>query len=204
MASMSQYTIVGQASFPHWVRGRASAVQLMTAQGAFALGAFVWGQCTAHGSLHLALGISAAGMAVAVVAGLRRPLQASQPPDLSPHHHQPQHAGLMREPSPGEGPVLVAVAWQIHPEDETAFSAAMQSLRGVRMRDGAFRWGLYQDLQRPGIIHEIFLVEDWGTHLRQHARYTRENRRLEEQALQYHRGPEPPVATHCVKIHPRG
>jgi hypothetical protein len=107
MASMSQFTIVGQASFPLWVRARASAVQLMVSQGAFALGALAWGQLTQHGSLHLALAVAAGGLGLAVVAGWRRPLEKILPTDLSPHDHVPQHAGFIREPRADEGPVLV-------------------------------------------------------------------------------------------------
>ncbi|MES2467952.1 MAG: MFS transporter [Verrucomicrobiota bacterium] len=203
MASMSQFTIVGQASFPHWVRARASAVQLMVSQGAFALGALAWGQLTQHGSLHLALAVAAAGLALAVLAGWYLPLEKMLPTDLTPHAHVPQHAGFVREPEAGEGPVLVEVAYQIDVADEPAFFHAMQALRGVRLRDGAFRWGLYRDLVRPGVIHEVFLVEDWGAHLRQHARFTVESHRIEQAALQFHRGQTPPSVTHCLRVNLR-
>ena len=153
---------MGQSSFPHWVRARASAVQLMVAQGAFALGALAWGQLLQHGSLHLALGASAGGLALAVLVGGRRPMRHMLPTDLTPYAHIPQHQDFVREPNAGDGPVLVEVevAYQIDAADEPSFYQAMQAMRGVRLRDGAFRWSLYQDLVRPGIIHEIFLVED--------------------------------------------
>ncbi|RYD30884.1 MAG: MFS transporter [Verrucomicrobiaceae bacterium] len=203
MASMSQFTIVGQASFPHWVRARASAVQLMVAQGAFALGAMVWGQLTQHGSLHLALGVAAGGLGISVLTGWRWPMQKLLPTDLTPHEHPPRHGGFFREPQPDEGPVLVEVAYRIDPADEPAFFQIMQELRGVRLRDGAFRWGLYHDLVRPGILHEVFLVEDWSTHMRQHARYTVESWRIEQAARQFHKGPEPPAVTHCLRVNLR-
>ncbi|MES2706217.1 MAG: MFS transporter [Verrucomicrobiota bacterium] len=204
MASMAQFTIVGQSSFPHWVRARASAVQLMVAQGAFALGALIWGQLTEHGSLHLALGLAAAGLGAGVLTGWRWPLRELLPTDLTPHAHSPRHEGFFRQPQPGEGPVLVEIAYLIDPADEPAFFLVMQSMRGVRLRDGAFRWGLYHDLVRPGIIHEVFLVEDWSAHLRQHARYTVESWRIEQAARQFHRGQDPPAVTHCLRVNLRG
>ncbi len=109
----------------------------------------------------------------------------------------------MWEPEAGEGPVLVELAYQIDPADEPAFFQAMQALRGVRLRDGAFRWGLYCDLVRPGVIQEVFLVEDWGAHLRQHARFTVESHRMEQAALQFHRGQSPPSVTHCLRVNLR-
>ncbi|MDB6069080.1 MAG: transporter [Verrucomicrobiales bacterium] len=204
MASMSQYTIVGQASFPHWVRARASAVQLMTAQGAFALGALAWGQITQHSSLHTALAVSAMGTAAALLSARRRPLENLMPSDLSPHAHVPRHEGFFREPMADDGPVLVEVSYQIDSGDVPAFLTAMQALRGVRLRDGAFRWGLYEDLVRPGILHEVFLVEDWGAHLRQHARFTVENWKIEQACLAFHRGSSPPAVTHCLRLSLRG
>ena len=48
--------------------------------------------------------------------------------------------------------MLVELAYQIDPADEPAFYQAMQAMRGVRLRDGAFRWSLYQDLVRPGEV----------------------------------------------------
>ena len=102
-----------------------------------------------------------------------------------------------------EGPVLVELAYQIDPGDEPSFFAAMQALRGVRLRDGAFRWGLYRDLVRPGVLHEVFLVEDWGTHLRQHSRFSVESHGIEQAAVLFHRGEGPPAVTHCLRINTR-
>ena len=130
-------------------------------------------------------------------------MQHLLPGDLSPHVHIPQHEGFVREPQTEDGPVLVELAYQIDPADEPAFYQAMQAMRGVRLRDGAFRWGLYQDLVRPGIIHEVFLVEDWGSHLRQHARFTVENWRIEQEVLKFHRGQGLPAVTHCLRVNLR-
>lgn len=199
MASMSQFTIVAQSSYPHWVRARASAVQLMVSQGAFALGALAWGQITEHASLHAALGVAASGLVVVVLAGWRRPLQQLLPTDLTPRAQTPRHHNFAKEPETGEGPVLVEVSYQIDAEDEPAFFQAMQAMRGVRLRDGAFRWSLYEDLVRPGIWREIFLVEDWGTHLRQHARYTVESWHIEQAVLRFHRGGTPPAVSHSLR-----
>ena len=200
MASMSQFTIVGQASFPHWVRARASAVQLMVAQGAYALGAFVWGQFTEHGSLHLALGVAAGGLIAAVLIGHGRPLGNLLPEDLSPHAHIPRHEGFILEPQAADGPVMVEVAYTVSPADQPAFFRAMDDLRTVRLRDGAFRWSLYRDLVRQDVFRELFLVESWGEHMRQHARFTVENWRIEQRALRFHSGPQLPEVSHCLRV----
>ncbi len=199
MTSMSQFTIAGQSSFPHWVRARASAVQLMVTQGAFGVGALLWGQLTQHGSLPLAFGVAGGGLALAAVVAWRRPLGALLPADLSPHRHVPRHERFVRTPRADDGPVLVSVTYEIDPADEADFFRAMDALRSVRLRDGAFRWGLYLDMNRPRLAHEVFLVDSWAEHLRQHERFTVENARIEHAALRFHRGPEPPAVTHCLR-----
>ncbi|HMO67000.1 MAG TPA: MFS transporter, partial [Verrucomicrobiota bacterium] len=55
LTMMAQMNVAGQSVFPHWVRARASAIQLIAVQGGIALGAVVWGQLTGSFSLTVAL-----------------------------------------------------------------------------------------------------------------------------------------------------
>ncbi len=95
---------------------------------------------------------------------------------------------------------MVEVAYTVPPADQPAFFRAMDDLRTVRLRDGAFRWSLYRDLTRHDVFRELFVVESWGEHTRQHARFTVENWRIEQRALQFHAGPEPPAVSHCLRV----
>src|SRR5258708_24892316 len=78
----------------------------------------------------------------------------------------------MRETDPDRGPVLVTVEYSIDPVDAAEFIAAMREMRRIRRRDGAVRWGLFEDAAKPGRYLESFLVQSWGEHLRQHERIT--------------------------------
>jgi hypothetical protein len=49
---------------------------------------------------------------------------------------------------------------------------------------------------------EIFLVDSWVEHLRQHQRVTRADRAMEERASRFARGP--PRITHYIAARPRG
>jgi hypothetical protein len=68
----------------------------------------------------------------------------------------------------------------------------MHEFGRVRRRDGAFRWGIYRDVEQPEVYLETFVVDSWAEHLRQHDRLTRGDRELEERVQGYARG-EPKV-----------
>lgn len=54
------------------------------------------------------------------------------------------------EPHPEQGPVLVMVEYLIDPDAWRGFAQAMRPLGQIRRRDGAIRWGLFQDAADPG------------------------------------------------------
>ena len=84
-----------------------------------------------------------------MVLARRWPLAGSEHADLTP-------AGLWGDPSvsiepgPDDGPVLITIEYEIDRVDAERFVAAMDRLGRVRRRDGAYRWELYADLERPG------------------------------------------------------
>jgi hypothetical protein len=96
------------------------------------------------------------------------------------------------------GPVLVTLEYEIDPAESEAFARAMRSLGEIRLRDGALRWGIWADSERPGRYLESFVVESWLEHLRQHERVTAEDRAVQRIANEFHRGAEPPRVTHFV------
>jgi len=84
-----------------------------------------------------------------------------------------------------EGPVLVTVEYRVNPDQVEAFLRAMYEYRRVRRRDGAFRWGVYRDVEDPDRYVETFLVSSWAEHLRQHERSTKDDREIEERLRNY-------------------
>jgi len=83
------------------------------------------------------------------------------------------------------GPVLVAIEYSVIAEQESQFMRAMRQYARVRRRDGAYRWGLYRDLEGANQFVEIFLVHSWAEHLRQHERQTTADRELEQRVYSY-------------------
>jgi hypothetical protein len=91
-----------------------------------------------------------------------------------------------------KGPVLVAVEYDVIPERTTEFAGAMHEYGRMRRRDGAYRWGIFRDTEVADRYLEIFLVNSWAEHLRQHERQTQADRELEGRIYGYLSG-EPRV-----------
>jgi hypothetical protein len=66
----------------------------------------------------------------------------------------------------------ISVEYRINPKDRNAFLSALYQLARQRRRDGAYRWGVFEDAAEEGRFVETFLVESWLEHLRQHERVT--------------------------------
>ena len=71
-----------------------------------------------------------------------------------------------------KGETLVTIRYAVPDGDADAFAVAMRRVERQRRRTGARRWGLYRDLAAPDLMLEVFVVESWAEHLRQHDRRT--------------------------------
>ena len=96
------------------------------------------------------------------------------------------------------GPVLVTIEYRIDPRSAKEFVAAMRSVRTIRLRDGAFFWGLFFDAAEPERFTEYFVVESWAEHVRQHLRGVAADLVAEGLARAYHIGKAPPLVTHSI------
>lgn len=197
MTVNSTLTTATQTAVPGWVRARALAVYLLVFQGAMAVGSVIWGAvATRIGLRHTFL---AAGIAllVAAAATFRLRLAGLRELDTRPSGHWPEPT-LVVERHEEHGPVLVTVEYSITPADAREFARAMQLMRRLRRRDGALRWGLFEDAATPGRYIETFVVESWAEHVRQHERVTIADRETEERAFAFHQGADPPKVTHWI------
>jgi len=91
----------------------------------------------------------------------------------------------------------VTVEYRIRPQDRDAFLEAIAKLEHERRRDGAYRWGVFEDAAEAGRILETFLVESWMEHLRQHERVTNADR-LVQDALHKFSLQGAPKVTHFI------
>ncbi|RIL06083.1 MAG: MFS transporter [Proteobacteria bacterium] len=186
-----------QIVIPPWVRARALATYLLVMFGGLALGSALWGALAQGVGVADALVASGAAVALGRLATWRHRLPEGAGPDLSPAPRWPEP--LLGAAIEGDrGPVLVTLEYEIDPKDTEPFARAMRALGDIRLRDGALRWGLWADSERPGRYLESFVVESWLAHLRQHERVTAADRAVQRIANAFHRGAESPRVTHFV------
>jgi len=79
---------------------------------------------------------------------------------LSGHMPLPE---MVVEPAPENRPVLVQIAYQIRPAEQDNFVQALEAVRLIRLRDGAFRWDVFCDPGEPGRYVETFEIASWAS-----------------------------------------
>ena len=193
---LSSLHVAAQNSVPEWVRARALAIYLVAFAAGTAGGAVLWGAVAGRIGVPLALIAAAAGALVAVVLTWRVSLGGRIAEDTGRvAWPEPQTHGSV---APERGPVMVTVEYRIDPQQARDFAQAMEAQARVRRRDGATSWGLFGDAAEPGRYVEVFLVESWAEHLRQHHRITRADENIQNRVRAYHIGTEPPRVSHLL------
>ncbi|HEV2276115.1 MAG TPA: MFS transporter [Acidobacteriaceae bacterium] len=195
---MSTLNLAVQISVPAWVQARALGAYQTIFAGGMAVGSVVWGAVAEHSSTPKALMAASIGLAVTLPFSLRFHVLRGEQPDLSPHQYTQPAPQLAIEQDDSEGPIRVAVEYLIDPKDYDAFIHAIYKLRDVRLRDGAIRWGVYQDLTNPRHITETFITESWLEYLRQRERFTASDRAVLDQVCKFHHGAESPAISYML------
>jgi predicted MFS family arabinose efflux permease len=198
IAVLSTLNISAQLALPEWVRGRGLAVYVTVFFGALTVGSALWGQVARVGGVPMAHFIAAAGALLTIPLTWRWKLQSGAGVDLTPSMHWPTPV-LGRHVESDAGPVLVTIEYRINEPDREEFLRALDLLSHERGRDGAYAWGLFEDVAEPGRFLETFLVESWLEHLRQHKRVTNADRVLQQQVHHLLKGP--PTTAHLIAAH---
>jgi quinol monooxygenase YgiN len=197
MATNSSFQIAVQTGTPAWVRARVIAIYLLVFQGGLAVGSALWGAVADQLGDASALSIATGGLALGLLIVQRWPIRELAERDLHESRHWPTPR-VAQEPRPETGPVLVSSEYCVEPRYAAAFVAAMRAVEPSRRRDGAYRWGLYRDTADPTRFVEMFLVESWAEHLRQHERSLVVDREIEARALSLVEGGSARIVHHLV------
>ena len=165
---LSALQVAAQTTLPPWVRARGLAAFVVTSMGGMALGSVAWGQVASHIGIRYALTAAAAGMVIAVVLTWRFKLGQHEVLDFTPTMDLPLPV-LAEIPAP-DVPVMVSIRYVVQNDKRAEFVAAMQAVREMRRRNGAYFWQLFHDSEEPTRYVEVFMDESWLEHLRQHER----------------------------------
>lgn len=191
--------VAAMTGSPPWVRARALACYFTVFFGGMAIGSALWGALADAAGIPQSLFIAACGLVVglATMGKYRLKTPAQEDLKLSPHWEDPV---VSRDINAEDGPVVVTVEYRIHADNADAFVAAMAPVSQTRYRDGAFSWTLSRCTENPERWLEVFMVESWAEHLRQHLRVTLADRRIQVHAKSFQIDGAKPVVSHFIAV----
>ncbi len=176
--ALSTLNSLYQLALPQWVKTRGMSFYLVVFQGGTAIGSALAGVLAQHAGLSLTMAVTAGGLVLGPVVGLRYRLHPIAPEELLPSGGLPQPV-LVGLDQPG-GPVQVTVEYFALAGREDELMVALEGTRFSRRRTGASSWLLWRDSANPSRVLEQFVVVSWEEHLRQHGRVTaRDQARLD-------------------------
>lgn len=196
IAVLSTLNLGAQRSAARWVKARALAVYLTVFFGSMTAGSALWGQIASRFGTPTALVVATLGMVLASATVFRWKLEKD--PDLNLDLSGQPLDGVKIDLPNERGPVLVSHEYIIDPHNAKAFLEAVHELRRVRRRAGAMSWAVYEDIERPGLFIETFLMGSWIEHLRQQERHTMNDLLLQSRVLAFHQGTTSPAIRYLV------
>jgi MFS family permease len=157
---LTKLYVSAQVALPDWARGRGLAVFLSLIFGATTVGSAVWGKLSAMQGLPIAYFVAAAGLVLGIPLTWGWKLQTGAGLDFSPAAHW-RAPTVVRKVENNQGPVLAVVEYRVEATNRAEFLRAVDELGHARRRDGAFAWGLYEDVADVGRFIETFTFDSW-------------------------------------------
>jgi MFS family permease len=180
---LTKLYVSAQVALPDWARGRGLAVFLTFIFGATTAGSAVWGKLSAMEGLPIAYFVAAAGVVLAILMTWRWKLQTGLRIDFSPAMHW-RAPIVARKVENNQGPVVAVVEYRVDANDRAEFLSAVDELGYARKRDGAYAWGVYEDVADGGRFIETFSIESWLEVLHQRERATNADEMLRSRVRQ--------------------
>lgn len=197
MTTSSTLMLAAQQAVPSWIRGRAISIYFMVMFGGMALGSTIWGILATHFTISVALLVAALGLIMGAFLTRIYTFVKIQSIDHTPYSamRAPQ---LKEELHYQQGPIMVTVEYTVNHEQINDFTKTMRKLRRIRLREGAFFWKLFKDMEDPNRFIECFMSETWVEHLRLHEHVSMADYKIQKLANTFHTGNKGPHVTHLV------
>src|SRR5208282_3441400 len=166
---LTKLYVSAQVALPDWARGRGLAVFLTFIFGATTVGSPVSGKLAAMEGLPIAYCVAALGVVLGIPLTWRWKLQTGVGIDFSPAVHW-RAPTVARKIENNQGPILAVVEYRVDAANRAEFLGAVDELGHARKRDGAYAWGVYEDVADVGRFVETFTIESWLELLHQRER----------------------------------
>lgn len=188
--AISTFNTAVQTSTPAWVSGRALSIYQMITFGSLAIGSVLWGQAAEEFGLREVLVTAGVLVLMAQVAFRYLLPRTEESLDLDPAERLSfglPHIDL----DPSTGPVVTAVEYRVQAAHAREFMAVAHELGTIRLRDGATRWTLMQNLDDPEVWIEQFTDPTWRDNERRRTRMTNADARVRDLVMSFHYGARP-------------
>ncbi|WP_207544550.1 MFS transporter [Sphingomonas jatrophae] len=169
-----------QLLVPRWVAGRALAGYQAAIMGGLALGSWSWGQVAGAFGVAQALIVSGVVTLGAVLLGRWFPMPREATVEEGSGLATPAVALALTARS---GPITIEIGYRVDPARAREFYTAMQEVRLIRKRNGAYQWLLSRDVAAPDAWLERYHYLTWADYLRQRDRRTAEEEAFERDML---------------------
>jgi MFS family permease len=200
---VSNFNVIVQTVVPSWVHARALGMYWMIFIGGMAIASYLWGVIADLTGVPAALMIAGISLVIFIPVMQRVPVTNGIGLDMSPARcWKGSHAAPER--GSDAGPVFVTRKYRVNPDRERGFLDVMVDVGRLCLRDGAVDWRLIRDIDDTSLFVEVFMVESWAEHLRQHERITVADLVIEEKARAYRVADAPSAVRHFVSAYPRG
>jgi hypothetical protein len=197
--SASELWVASQRAMPDWARGRMNATMVMVAQAATALGGVIWGLAAHHaGVIPTFLGGAGFAFVIMIIVRVVPALQISidftksLSFESAPSTIFAQSLDPSRLPAPQDGPVSITAEFQVDPTRRNECVELMHDARLIFLRNGAYRWHLYEDLNQSNKFRMEVVVPSWKQHLLQRERMTKTEKDILLKLRNLRTDPNPP------------
>jgi Transmembrane secretion effector len=157
-----------------------NATMVVVANAATALGGVLWG-LAAHnaGVVPTFLGAAVLALVMMIIVRLVPALRISidftksLSFESAPGTIFSKNLDPSRLPAPKDGPVSITAEFNVDPTRRNECVELMRDARMIFLRNGAYRWHLYEDLKQPNKFRMEVVVPSWKEHLLQRERMTK-------------------------------
>src|SRR5260221_2667813 len=176
-----------------------NATIVLIAQLASGFGGVIWGLGAHHaGVVPTFLGAAMFGILVMIMVRVVPALQISidftksLSFESAPVSIFSQSLDPSRSPAPQDGPVSIKAEFNVDLMRRTECVELMRDARLIFLRNGAYRWHLYEDLNQPNKFRMEVVVPSWKEHLLQRERMTKNEKEVIDKLRSLRTDPNPP------------